>query len=165
MSITAWFLVKFIFFSLSARLVGASWACKAMFPSHTNPKTIAQTKLSIVGSSLFDLRGHKWAQQAGGTVKDWQILGHSSNFSTWSELATKSEAKVPNFIANFEPSYLWTGKSFWQNSIIYSLRGSVCNKTFPMFSPWSLGQIGLPMTVLESACHEDSETPPTCLIW
>ena len=132
MSITAWFLVKFIFFSLSARLVGASWACKAMFPSHTNPKTIAQTKLSIVGSSLFDLRGHKWAQQAGGTVKDWQILGHSSNFSTWSELATKSEAKVPNFIANFEPSYLWTGKSFWQNLILgsgYLTRRSVQNLT------------------------------------
>ena len=25
---------------------------------------------------------------------------------------TKSKAKVPNFKGNFEPSYLWTGKSF-----------------------------------------------------
>ena len=48
---------------------------------------------------------------------------------------------------------------------IYSLRGTVCNKTFSMFSPWILGQIGLSMTVLEFACHEDSKTPPTCLIW
>ena len=47
----------------------------------------------------------------------------------------------------------------------YSLHSSVCNKTFAMFSPWSLGQIGLPMTVLESAGHEDSKTPPTCFIW
>ena len=31
--------------------------------------------------------------------------------------------------------------------------------------PWILGQIELPMIVLESAHHEDSETPPTCLIW
>ena len=42
---------------------------------------------------------------------------------------------------------------------------SVCNKMFPMFSPWILGQIGLPMTVLECAHHEDSKTPNTCLIW
>ena len=31
--------------------------------------------------------------------------------------------------------------------------------------PWILGQIELPMIVLESAHHEDSETPPTHLIW
>ena len=31
-----------------------------------------------------------------------------------------------------------------------------------MFSPWRLGQIWHLMTILESACHEDSETPPTC---
>ena len=36
---------------------------------------------------------------------------------------------------------------------------------FTMFSPWILGQIGLPMAVFESAHHEDSETTPTCLIW
>ena len=53
-----------------------------------------------------------WIQAAlaGGIVREWQIFGHSSNFSTWSELGTKSKAKLPNFIANFEPSYLWTGK-------------------------------------------------------
>ena len=31
-----------------------------------------------------------------------------------------------------------------------------------MFSPWRLGQIWHLMTILESAYHEDSETPPTC---
>lgn len=45
----------------------------------------------------------------------------------------------------------------------YSLHSSVCNKTFAIFSPWILGQIGLPMTVLESAHHEDSKTPPYIL--
>ena len=34
-----------------------------------------------------------------------------------------------------------------------------------VFSPWILCQIGHQMTVLESAPHEDSKTPPTCLIW
>ena len=55
--------------------------------------------------------------------------------------------------------------SIKQHAIIYSLCGSVCNKMFPIFSPWILGQIGLPMEVLESAHREDSKTPPTCLIW
>ena len=32
------------------------------------------------------------------------------------------------------------------------------------FSPSNLGQNGYPKTVLKSACHEDSKTPPTCLI-
>ena len=41
----------------------------------------------------------------------------------------------------------------------------VCKKIIPMFSPWILGQIGFPITALESACGEDSETPPACLIW
>ena len=45
-------------------------------------------------------------------VRDWQIFGHGSDFSTWSEVGTKSKAKVPNFKGNFEPSYLRTGKSF-----------------------------------------------------
>ena len=49
-------------------------------------------------------------------VRDWQIFGHGSDFPTWSEVGTKSRAKVPNFKGNFEPSYLWTGKSFCQNS-------------------------------------------------
>ena len=48
---------------------------------------------------------------------------------------------------------------------MYSLHCSVCNKTFPMFSPWILGQIGHPMTVLKYACPEDSKIPPTCFIW
>ena len=52
------------------------------------------------------------AQRAGGIVRDWQIFGHGSDFPTWSEVGTKSRAKVPNFEGNFEPSYLWTGKSF-----------------------------------------------------
>ena len=33
------------------------------------------------------------------------------------------------------------------------------------FSPWNLGQSWISMTVLESACPEDSETPPDCWIW
>ena len=49
---------------------------------------------------------------AGGIVSDWQIFGHGSDFPTWSEVGTKSRAKPPNFEGNFEPSYLWTGKSF-----------------------------------------------------
>ena len=52
------------------------------------------------------------AQRAGGIVRDWQIFGHGSDFPTWSEVGTKSRAKVPNFGGNFEPSYLRTGKSF-----------------------------------------------------
>ena len=52
------------------------------------------------------------AQRAGGIVRDWQIFGYGSDFPTWSEVGTKSKAKVPNFGGNFEPSYLWTGKSF-----------------------------------------------------
>ena len=34
-----------------------------------------------------------------------------------------------------------------------------------LFSLSNLGQIGIPMTVLESACPEDSKTPPKCWIW
>ena len=30
---------------------------------------------------------------------------------------------------------------------------------------WNPHQIWNPMTVLKSACHEDSKTPPTCSIW
>ena len=52
------------------------------------------------------------AQRAGGIVRYWQIFGYGSDFPTWSEVGTKSRAKVPNFEGNFEPSYLWTGKSF-----------------------------------------------------
>ena len=37
------------------------------------------------------------AQRARGIVRDWQIFGHCSDFSTWSELGTKSRVKVPNF--------------------------------------------------------------------
>ena len=36
---------------------------------------------------------------------------------------------------------------------------------FSTFSPSNLGQSGYPRTVLKSAHHEDSKTPPTCLIW
>ena len=35
---------------------------------------------------------------------------------------------------------------------------------FSTFSPSNLGQSGYPRTVLKSAHHEDSKTPPTCLI-
>ena len=52
------------------------------------------------------------SELAGSIVRDWQIFGHGSDFPTWSEVGTKSRAKVPNFRGNFEPSYLWTGKSF-----------------------------------------------------
>ena len=52
------------------------------------------------------------AQRAWGIVRDWQIFGYGSDFPTWSEVGTKSKAKVPNFGGNFEPSYLWTRKSF-----------------------------------------------------
>ena len=45
-------------------------------------------------------------------VRDWQIFGYGSDFPTWSEVGTKSRAKVPNFGGNFESSYLRTGKSF-----------------------------------------------------
>ena len=68
------------------------------------------------------LKGGNWfyypqrAQRAGGIVKDWQIFGYGSDFPTWLKVGTKSKAKVPNFGGNFEPSYLQTGKSFWQNS-------------------------------------------------
>ena len=35
-----------------------------------------------------------------------------------------------------------------------------------LFSLSNHGQIGIPMTVLESACPEDSETPPvSCNLW
>ena len=34
-----------------------------------------------------------------------------------------------------------------------------------LYSLSNLGQIGIPMTVLESARPEDSETPPECWIW
>ena len=34
-----------------------------------------------------------------------------------------------------------------------------------LFSLSNLGQIGIPITVLESACPEDSKTPPECWIW
>ena len=37
------------------------------------------------------------AQRAGGIVRDWQIFGYGSDFPTWSEVGTKSRAKVPNF--------------------------------------------------------------------
>ena len=49
---------------------------------------------------------------SSGVIRDWQIFGHGSDFPTWSEAGTKSEVKSLNFDANFEPSYLWTGKSF-----------------------------------------------------
>ena len=47
------------------------------------------------------------AQRARGIVRDWQIFGHGSDFSTWSELGTNSKVKSPNFWGNFEPSYLF----------------------------------------------------------
>ena len=49
---------------------------------------------------------------SSGVIRDWQIFGHGSDFPTWSEAGTKSEVKSLNFDANFEPSYLRTGKSF-----------------------------------------------------
>ena len=73
-----------------------------------------QLQLQAQGAGLFVMdikietsRVHlemTWIQAAlaGGIVRDWQIFGHSSNFSTWSELGTKSKAKVPIFIANFD---------------------------------------------------------------
>ena len=36
-------------------------------------------------------------------VRNWQIFGHGSDFHTWSEQGT---AKMPNFIANCEPSHI-----------------------------------------------------------
>ena len=37
--------------------------------------------------------------------------------------------------------------------------------SFCPFSMWNLDQIWHPMGVLKSAHHDDSKTPPTCLIW
>ena len=41
----------------------------------------------------------------------------------------------------------------------------ICREMFWSFSPTNLGQIWKPMTVLESARPEDSETPPESWIW
>ena len=85
----------------------------------------------------------------------WTLL-----FSHDSIYTLNLKCSNPNF-----SSLLINGIEQGQWMRIYSLRCSVCNKTFPLFSPWILGQIGLPMTVLKSARHEDSQTTPTCLIW
>ena len=37
------------------------------------------------------------AQRAGGIVRVWQIFGHGYDFTTWSELGTKSRVKVTYF--------------------------------------------------------------------
>ena len=37
------------------------------------------------------------AQRAVGIVRVWQIFGHGYDFTTWSEIGTKSKVKVPNF--------------------------------------------------------------------
>ena len=56
------------------------------------------------------------------------------------------------------PSTKYTEILIWVSQL-------VCNKMFLMFSPWNLGQIELPMTVSESAHHEDLETPSTWFSW
>ena len=48
---------------------------------------------------------------------------------------------------------------------LYSAPPLLCHSGFCPFSMWNLHQIWNPMTVLKSARHEDSETPPTCSIW
>ena len=87
---------------------------------HLNTAGCNKVPLRDIPIEACNVTGHNYypqrAQRAGGIVRDWQIFGHGSDFPTWSEVGTKSRAKVPNFGGNFEPSYLWTGKSFWQNS-------------------------------------------------
>ena len=67
-----------------------------------------------------------------------------------------SEMSPTNYIVQ----NLFKNISHWPLLQYYSVRHSVCN----MFSPWILDQIRLQITVLESAHHEDFETPPTYLI-
>ena len=74
-------------------------------------KNIKNTRIKILTKAICIYYPQR-AQRAGGIVRDWQIFGYGSDFPTWSEVGTKSKAKVPNFGGNFEPSYLWTGKSF-----------------------------------------------------
>ena len=44
------------------------------------------------------------------SAASWGYSKGLANF--WSEVGTKSKAKVPNFGGNFKPSYLRTGKRF-----------------------------------------------------
>ena len=52
-----------------------------------------------------------------------------------------------------------------RNAVEYSRSRKEMDTLFPPFSPSNLGKIGYQRIVLKSACHEDSKTPPTCLIW
>ena len=44
----------------------------------------------------------------------------------------------------------------------YSTPPLLCDSSFCSFSMWNLHQIWNPITVLKSARHKDSKTPPTC---
>ena len=56
-------------------------------------------------------------------------------------------------------------RSRFMKTLELSLGSAVFNTMLPMFSQRGLSQIGLPMIVLEAACHEDSKTNPNCHIW
>ena len=79
------------------------------------------------------------------------IIVYYMNCQSSLNLISIIQYKIPILIQAIETKY-----SRWQLD---------CNKMFPMFSPWFLGQIGLPMTVLESAHHEDCKTVPDLWIW
>ena len=59
-------------------------------------KNIKNTRIKILTKAIC-IYYPKRAQRAGGIVRDWQIFGYGSDFPTWSEVGTKSRAKVPNF--------------------------------------------------------------------
>ena len=67
-------------------------------------------------------------------------------------------------VENWRLSYLLPLINFldW---IKYSTEILFCDSSFCPFSMWNLDQIWQPMAVLKSAHRDDSETPPTCLIW
>ena len=139
----------------------------------SSPINFQKIKIELVGSGTV-----KWTEERGTRSRNnYRIITYSNQ-----ETYVKKETVLhngpslpqgihylpftfllpPNMPSSFESEIgqalpflshcVWRMHQFWRFS-------EFCNKMFSVFPPWKLGQIGLQMTVLDSAHHEDSETP------
>ena len=62
-----------------------------------NSKNVKNIRFDCHDKDHYEYYYPQQAQRAGGIVRVWQIFGHGYDFTTWSELGTKSRVKVTYF--------------------------------------------------------------------